>query len=83
MQDSSNLAHFGYQLLLKLLKEWCGMQRLHGKHIGMIPGMRNKQEKQAISSVELVKVVQPDPIPGVHHTAETPRTSNMTMIERE
>ena len=39
-QELSNLAHFGYQVLPELLKEWCGTEKLSGAHIGMIPGMR-------------------------------------------
>ena len=49
----------------------------------MILGIRNTQEKQVVNCVELVKVVQPDLIPGMHHTAEIPRISNMTTLEKK
>ena len=45
-QELSNLAHFGYQVLPELLKEWCGSENLSGTHIGMIPRMRQTHEKQ-------------------------------------
>jgi len=55
--DKINLAHFGYQILPELLKEWCGAHNLSSARIGMIPGMRNIQVQQSVSNIEMVNIV--------------------------
>ena len=77
-QELSNLAHFGYQVLPELLKEWCGTEKLSGTFIGMIPGMRQTNENKSAGSVDLVKVVQVDTTQAVNqYSVPTPITSNM------
>ena len=78
-QELSNVAHFGYQVLPELLKEWCGTEKLSGTRIGMIPGMRQTHERQIVGGVELIKVAQDYGGPAeTQQTAPTPRISNMT-----
>ena len=38
-QDAGNLTHFGYQILPKMLQEWCKRHNLTTTRIGMNPGM--------------------------------------------
>ena len=39
-QDTGNLTHFGYQVLPKVLQEWCKGHNLQSERVGMTPGMR-------------------------------------------
>ena len=57
-QDVGNLTHFGYQILPKMLQEWCKGHNLQTARVETTPGMRKVSEMQNVSSLELVDIVQ-------------------------
>ena len=39
-QESGNMAHFGYQILRRLLQDWCEGHNMSGARVGIMSGMR-------------------------------------------
>ena len=57
-QDTVNRAHFGYQILLRLLQDWCEVYNITEARVGMMSGMRRIHKMQTVTRVELMKVVK-------------------------
>ena len=52
------MAHFGYQILPRLLQYWCEGHNMMGALVGMMSGMRRTHEMQAVYGLELMDVVK-------------------------
>ena len=75
-QEAGNLTHFGYQILPKMLQEWCKGHNLQTTRKGMTPEMRKVSEMHNVFSLELVEVIS-----GGYkksHVQETIKTQRMS-----
>ena len=77
-QEAGHMAHFGYQILPRLLQDWCEGHNMSGARVGMMSGMKRIQELQAVSGVELTKVIKKKDEEKTEKGEErTPKINNM------
>ena len=79
-QDAGDLTHFGYQILSKMLQQWCKGHDFKQTRIGMNPGMRKVCDMHNVLSIELVNVVDGGLMQSqAQNMVKTPRMSNTTI----
>ena len=57
-KDTGNMAHFGYQILPRLLQDWCEGHNMMGARVRMMSGMRRIDKMQTVSGVKSMEVVK-------------------------
>ena len=83
-QDVGKLNHFGYQILPKMLQEWCKGHNLQTERIGMTTGMRKVSEMKNVSSLELVDILRGgSERSNIQERIKTPRTRNAMIRKKQ